>query len=132
VEIAEQTADKAGKERAREPPKEVEEELILNTPERPTTPVRRKRTYTLVERTPGKLPTPGPPAPGPALQPSRLPSPSGRNCWAAGSSPWAGPDRLFMEAQPMGFSGPPSSSIVYHAMGVHSDNLYMAKISYAD
>jgi hypothetical protein len=34
---------------------------------------------------------------------------SGRNCWAVGSSPWAGPDRLFIEAQPMGFSGPPSS-----------------------
>jgi hypothetical protein len=30
---------------------------------------------------------------------------SGRNCWAVGSSPWAGPDRLFIEAQPM---GPPS------------------------
>jgi hypothetical protein len=34
---------------------------------------------------------------------------SGRNCWAVGSSPWVGPDRLFIEAQPMGFSGPPSS-----------------------
>jgi hypothetical protein len=30
---------------------------------------------------------------------------SGRNCWAVGSSPWAGPDRLFIEARPM---GPPS------------------------
>jgi hypothetical protein len=34
---------------------------------------------------------------------------SGRNFWAVGSSPWAGPDRLFIEAQPVGFSGPPSS-----------------------
>ena len=30
---------------------------------------------------------------------------SGRNYWAVGSSPWAGPDRLFIEAQP---KGPPS------------------------
>ena len=30
---------------------------------------------------------------------------SGRNCWAVGSSPWAGLDRLFIEAQPM---SPPS------------------------
>ena len=70
VEIAEQAADRAERERAREPPKEVEEELIPNTQERPTTPIQRKRTYTLVERTPGRLLTPGRAAPGPSWLPS--------------------------------------------------------------
>ena len=50
VEIAEQAADEAEKEQARKLPKEVEEELIPNTPECPTTPVQRKRTHTFVER----------------------------------------------------------------------------------
>ena len=37
-------------------------------------------------------------------------SPTSRsNCRGVGSSPSAGPDRLLIEAQPMGFSGPPSS-----------------------
>jgi len=58
VEIAKQAADKAEKEWAREPPKEVEEELMPKTPEHPTTPVPRKRTHTLVERIPVRLPTP--------------------------------------------------------------------------
>jgi hypothetical protein len=52
-----------------------EEERLLDTPERPTTPVQRKRTHTLVERTSGKPPTPGRLAPAPALNPSRPPSP---------------------------------------------------------
>jgi hypothetical protein len=66
VEIAEQAANKAEKEQARELAQAVEEERIPNTqkrvsdtPERPTTPVQRKRTHTLVERTPGKPDTPG-------------------------------------------------------------------------
>jgi hypothetical protein len=94
VEIAEQAADKAEKERAREPPKEVEEELIPNTPERPSTPVQRKRTHTLVERTPGKLPTPGRPAPGPALGPSRLPSPEASPTAPSAPPPSTAPARL--------------------------------------
>ena len=52
VEIAEQAANKAKKEQARELAQAVEEE-------HPATPVQRKRTHTLVERTPGKPPTPG-------------------------------------------------------------------------
>jgi hypothetical protein len=75
VEIAEQAADEAEKEQARKLPKEVEEELIPNAPECPTTPIQRKRTHTFVERTPGKplttgRPTPGRPTPSPALDPS--------------------------------------------------------------
>jgi hypothetical protein len=37
-----------------------------------------------------------------------IPDSNGRNCWAVGSSPWAGLDMLFIEAQPMSFSSPPS------------------------
>jgi hypothetical protein len=50
--------------------KDDEEERLLETPERPTTPIQRKQTHTLVERTPGKPPTPGRLAPGLALDPS--------------------------------------------------------------
>jgi hypothetical protein len=52
---------------ARKLPKEVKEELILDIPERPATPVQPRRTHTLVERTPSKPPTTGQPAPGFAL-----------------------------------------------------------------
>jgi hypothetical protein len=99
VEIAEQAADKAEKGQAREPPKEVEEELISNTPERPTTPVQRKRTHTLVERTPGKPPTtgrpaPGRPAPSPGLDPSQPPSPEASLTALSAPPPSTAPAKL--------------------------------------
>ena len=50
--------------------KDDEEECLLETPERPTTPMQRKRTHTLVERTPAEPLTPERLAPGPALDPS--------------------------------------------------------------
>ena len=49
---AERIANK-DKTRAATPEKEVER--VLDSPERPSTPLSRKRTNTLVERTPGKL-----------------------------------------------------------------------------
>jgi hypothetical protein len=58
----------------------VKEELVASTLERPTTPVQRKRTHTLVERTPGKPPIIERPAPGRLLKASLIvlsaPSPS--------------------------------------------------------
>jgi hypothetical protein len=57
---AEKTANK-DKTRAATPEKEVER--VPDSPERPSTPLNRKRTNTLVERTPGKLiPARTPPA----------------------------------------------------------------------
>jgi len=57
---AERIANK-GKTRAVTPEKEVER--VPDSPERPSTPLSRKRTNTLVERTPGKLtPARAPPA----------------------------------------------------------------------
>lgn len=44
--------------------------MIPMNPKRPTTPRTAQRTHTLVEMTPGKLPTPGRPAPGPKASPS--------------------------------------------------------------
>ena len=67
VEIAEQAANKAEKEQARELAQAVKEERVPDTQGRPITPVQRKRTHTLVERTPGKPPIPGRLAPGLAL-----------------------------------------------------------------
>ena len=50
--------------------KDDNEERLLETLERPTTPIKRKRTHMLVERTPGKPPAPGRLAPGSVLDPS--------------------------------------------------------------
>ena len=87
MEIAEQAANKAKKEQARELAPAVEER-VPDIPERPITPVQRKRTHTLVERTPGKPPTlerltlglaPGPspsPSPEASLTAPLVPPPS--------------------------------------------------------
>ena len=72
---AERIANK-GKTRAITPGEEIE--VLPSCPERPSTPIGRKRTITLVERTPGKL-TPGraPPALQPAPEPAQsAPTPS--------------------------------------------------------
>jgi hypothetical protein len=59
-----------GKARVTTPEKEVER--VPDSPERPSTPLGRKRTHTLVERTPGKLtPTRAPPALQSAPEPSQ-------------------------------------------------------------
>jgi hypothetical protein len=70
VEIAEQAADKAEVILV----KDDEKKRIPDITERPATPVQRKRTHTLVKRTPGKPSTPGRSAPGPASGPPRSPS----------------------------------------------------------
>jgi hypothetical protein len=70
---AERIANK-GKTRAATPEKEVER--VPDSPERPSTPLSRKRTNTLVERTPGKLtPARAPPALQSAPEPSQLAPP---------------------------------------------------------
>ena len=82
VEIAEQAANKAEKEQARDLAQAVEEERIPDTqervpdtPERPATPVQRKRTHTLVERTPTEgaaASAAAPSVPPPSTAPARL------------------------------------------------------------
>ena len=101
VEIAEQAANKAEKEQARELAQAVEEERIPDTqervpdtPERPATPVQRKRTHTLVERTPGKPATPGRLAPGLAPDPSRSPAPEASPAAPLVPPPSTAPARL--------------------------------------
>jgi hypothetical protein len=72
--LAERIANK-GKARAALLEKEVER--VPDSPEHPSTPLSRKRTNTLVERTPGKLtPARAPPALQSALEPSQPASPS--------------------------------------------------------
>jgi hypothetical protein len=73
-----------GKTRAATPGEVIE--VLSNCPEHPSTPIGRKRSITLVERTPGKL-TPGraPPALQPAPKPAQsAPTPSSTS-----------PDRLY-------------------------------------
>jgi len=54
----------ANKGKARAATSEEGVERVPDSPERPSTPLSRKRTNTLVEKTPGKLtPARGPPAP---------------------------------------------------------------------
>jgi hypothetical protein len=82
-EAAEKEADKAEMD-ARKQAQEDAVEVVPNSPGCPSTPPSRKRTHTLVGRTPGKPPTPGRAAPAlpqapeepspPPLPPSTAPA----------------------------------------------------------
>ena len=62
----------ANKDKTRAATPEEEVERVPDSPERPSTPLSRKRTNTLVERTPGKLtPARAPPALQPGPEPSQ-------------------------------------------------------------